>query len=389
MSEKVLFVDDEASALSAIKRNLRKAFEVHLADGGEAGLKTIETEGPFPVIVSDMCMPGMNGAKFLAATRKRWPDSVRVLLTGHGDMDSAIAAVNEGMIFRFLTKPCSLELLTEVVNDGIRQYQLVKVEKELLENTLKGTVKVLADVLSLTNPVAFSRATRIREYVVQIAEAMQVLDTWQYEVAAILSQLGCVTIPHETIEKFMVGDEVTDRERDIMADHPAVARQLIAGIPRLEAVAEMIANQNRRVDQYGTTDSGEEDPVAIGGQILKVAIDFDALLLSGMSQSSAIEALEKKQGAYSHSILAVLETVRVPTFEKTIATVRVSDLRGGMVLAEDVRTGSNVLLVARGQKVSDALRRLLENFAGQGSIGDTVRAYVSWQPEGTDARREG
>jgi len=379
MGDKVLFVDDESSILQGIRRNLRKIFEVHLALGGEEGLAVLENEGPFAVVVSDMRMPEMDGIHFLSTVKEQCPDTVRVMLTGQGDMSTAIAAVNEGNIFRFLTKPCPPETLVQAVRAGIRQYQLIRAEKELLENTLKGSVAVLIDILSLTNPSAFSRAMRIKHYVVQVVESMQLDNCWQYEIAAMLSQIGCVTVPSETMEKFLTGDELSDSEQEMIHGHPEIARDLLSNIPRLEIVAGMIAHQNKNYDQYEATSAVQENPVNLGGQILKATIDFDALLSIGASPGKAVAQLEMKKGLYNQAVLAILEAVETPTFKKTIKLLKVSELRNGMALAEDIRGKNNMLIVAKGQEVNHALSRRLQNFASQRSIDNTVRVYVMEQ----------
>lgn len=132
MGNKVLFVDDEAPALDGYRRVLRQEFSLNTALSGEEGLATIRSTGPYAVVISDMRMPGMNGSEFLAQVRSKSPDSVRMLLTGHADLDSAIDAVNRGNIFRFLTKPCEKESLVEAILSGLAQYNAAVAEKELV-----------------------------------------------------------------------------------------------------------------------------------------------------------------------------------------------------------------------------------------------------------------
>ncbi len=129
---RVLFVDDEPLVLKGFQLHLRKRFEVHTAESGEEGLTVMERDGPFEVVVSDMRMPGMNGAEFLSHARQRWPDTVRILLTGYADTTSAIQAVNEGQIFRFLTKPCRPDELAAAVHDGVREQRRVTADRSLL-----------------------------------------------------------------------------------------------------------------------------------------------------------------------------------------------------------------------------------------------------------------
>ena len=123
MTEKILLVDDEQYVLDALKITLRRKFDLYIAHGGAEGLELIERDGPFAVVVSDYKMPGMNGVEFLERLRELAPDCVRVMLTGHGDLNAAIAAINQGEIFRFLTKPCPTSVLCEVLSDGLAKYR--------------------------------------------------------------------------------------------------------------------------------------------------------------------------------------------------------------------------------------------------------------------------
>jgi FixJ family two-component response regulator/GGDEF domain-containing protein len=133
VAEKVLFVDDEMSALDGFRRILRHEFQVSTAEGGEKGLAMMQRMGPFAVVVSDMRMPGMNGAEFLAKAREKAPDTVRMLLTGHADLDTAIEAVNQGNIFRFLTKPCEKDVLVKAIQSGVAQYRATAADKEVVK----------------------------------------------------------------------------------------------------------------------------------------------------------------------------------------------------------------------------------------------------------------
>jgi response regulator RpfG family c-di-GMP phosphodiesterase len=156
-------------------------------------------------------MPEMDGARFLARVNEIAPQTVRMVLSGQADLESTIAAVNEGRVFRFLLKPCNSETLFGVIKNGIEQYRLIHAEKHLLENTLNATVKVLCDVLGLINPVAQRRAAQIQRYAESAAAALPMLPhLWQYHLAAMVSQLGCITLPQETLSRAIGGQALSD-----------------------------------------------------------------------------------------------------------------------------------------------------------------------------------
>lgn len=159
------------------------------------------------------------------------------MLTGNAETETAIEAINEGNIFRFLIKPCAKEMMAKTITAALMQYRLITAEKQLLEQTLSGCLQVLSEVLSLVNPAAFSRAERARRYIHHVVTAMKLGNPWQYEVAAILSQLGCVTLAPETIESVYRGDTLSPADQTQYDAHPKVAFELLSKIPRLEPTA--------------------------------------------------------------------------------------------------------------------------------------------------------
>ena len=208
MPEKILFVDDEPAILSAFTRLLRydslkvefpaiPEFIVETAPGGQTGLAAIRERGPYAVIVSDLRMPGMDGVRFLEETRAIAAASARIMLTGQGDIATAIDGVNRGALFRFLTKPCDTETLVAALEAGLNQYLLVTAERQVLDQTLAGSVKVLTEVLSLVNPSASSRALRVRRVVSHMVQRLHLRDPWQLELASLLSQIGYLTLGME------------------------------------------------------------------------------------------------------------------------------------------------------------------------------------------------
>lgn len=311
MSEKILFIDDEPNVLATYKRHLRKQFHIETATSGEEGLEAIDRQGPFAVIVSDLRMPGMDGVEFLAEAKERAPDSVRIMLTGYADVETALEAVNEGVFFRFLIKPCQLETLVKALEAGIARYQLVTAERELLEKTLKGCIEVLTEILGMVNPVAFSRATRIKHYVRDIAVQLQLSNLWQLEVAAMLSQIGCIILPADILDKMYAGESLTEDEQELFSSHPSVGSNLVANIPRLEPIASMIERQQESFRaQLLLPETSPEYTVVLGSQILKVALDLDQLVVGGLSPKAALAELHKQPDEYNPEVVAALSQAK-------------------------------------------------------------------------------
>ncbi|MBN2703167.1 MAG: response regulator [Pontiellaceae bacterium] len=376
MNRRILFVDDEQNVLSAISRQLRKDFDVQVAQGGEEGLLKLEQEAPFAVVISDMRMPEMNGIEFLKLVSVRSPNSIRMMLTGNSDQQTAIDAVNEGKIFRFLNKPCPAELLINHVETGVRQYELITAERELLEQTLKGSIAALMDILAIANPAAFSRAQRIRHYTADVIHALNLPESWKFEVAAMLSQIGFVTIPEETVEKHMTGEPLTPEEEEMLLDQRKDACLMLEKIPRLEQVRGMIDQMENAAEESCDTTDIER----FGGHLLYTIVEFDKHVSRGASAGRAVSDLILSGKAYRKDILDALRDVSLPQIEQTVAMVSIKELRLGMVLAEDIRhNASNALIISKGQKVNALTRKRLRNFYAQKTICGEVRIHDTRQ----------
>jgi len=378
MSKRLLFVDDDQSLLAAYKRVLhRTPFEVITALGGEEGLKALAENGPFAVVLSDMRMPGMDGVAFLAKVKERAPDTVRVMLTGNADLRTAMDAVNEGSIFRFLTKPCAKDVLIDAMTAAARQYDLVTAESLLLEETLNASIKVLTDVLALVNPIAFGRAGRIRLYVQHIVAELGLPDAWRFQTAAMLSQIGWVTLPAETLEKLYAGVELSDEEQATLASHPEVAGRLLANIPRLEDVAHMIARQEEPFACHRAHDDVRHREIAaLGGHVLKVALGFDRLITAGLSAEEAVDRLGGQHDQFDPEIVATLSTLHVRTASTRLAAVDVDGLDVGMILEQDVWSTRRQLLVTRGQEVTFPILERLRHWARGTGVEEPIRVRV-------------
>ena len=288
--EKILLVDDELNVLEGYTRLFRKHFQIHTAESGTLGLESITAQGPFPVVVSDCRMPMMDGIQFLKRIRNVAPDTVRIMLTGNNDLDTAMEAVNQGEIFRFLTKPCPPETFRMAIEAGIHQYELIRAEKELLEQTLTGSLEALSDVLSLVHPEAFGRAARVKRYVTGLADYLGLSDIWRLEISAALSQIGFVILPNSIAKKVNEGGVLTSDEMQAFHQHPCSGSDILARIPRMKEVSEIILYQEKHFDGSGIPrDSRQGEEIPLGARLLKVAIDFDKLRMQNIPRSEALD----------------------------------------------------------------------------------------------------
>jgi response regulator RpfG family c-di-GMP phosphodiesterase len=352
---RILCVDDEEHVLDSFRDTFRRIFDVRTATGATAALAMLRQEpDAYAVILSDMRMPGMFGSEFLREARAVAPASVRILLTGYADLDSAIRAVNDAQLFRFLTKPCESEQLVRAGLAALAQHRLVTAERVLLEQTLRGCVNALVEVLALASPAAFGRAGRVRDYVRKFAETLALENRWEIEVAAMLAHIGAVTLPSQTAEKLYTGHSLSPEEKAMVDRMPQSARRLLANIPRLDGVVKIL-------DAYNGRSPANGEPPPVGANMLRIAVDYEELESSGLTDTVALGAM-RGRGSYDPQLLdAFSRVVGVGGQAPLVRELSLSDLRTGMTLADDVQTLGGQLLVARGQTVSDHLLERLTN----------------------------
>jgi response regulator RpfG family c-di-GMP phosphodiesterase len=356
---RILCVDDEPHVLEGLRDTLRRSFDVRVATSGAEGLEILREEPQsFAVVISDMRMPQMRGADFLRSARLVAPDAVRMLLTGYADLQEAIRAVNGARLFRFLTKPCDPQELMRACAAALGQHRLQTAERMLLEETLRGSVEALAEVLALTNPAAFGRAGRVKALASKLAHAAELSNWWEVEVAATLAHIGAVTLPQAIAEKLYAGAPLTEDEAAMVGRVPLITRQLLGKIPRLEGVLEIL---NTYEYELGDQSVGSESTIPAGARALRIAVDYAELESAGADSSVALGALRSRTGYDQELIATFVSVIGVGAAE--VREVRVRELLAGMSLADDVRSLRGDLLVARGQTVTERLIERLSNLS--------------------------
>jgi response regulator RpfG family c-di-GMP phosphodiesterase len=384
MTNRILCVDDDANILAGIQRNLRKRFALDTAVGGEQGLAALEANGPYAVVVADMQMPGMNGIQFLAEIEQRAPDTMRVMLTGNADQRTAMAAVNQGHVFRFLTKPCSSDTLSATLDEALAQHRLVAAEREILERTLNGTIKVLCDILSMLDPAAFGLGQKLRDCMRDYTRHRKITPTWDLELAAMVCPLGYVAIPAPVLARFRAGQPLRPEEKTMLARVPVTGSELLASIPRLEEVARIVLYQAKNYDGTGMpADACAGNDIPPGARVLRVLLDLLALEAGGISRGRALAELRTRRGAYDPDVLDALAEVwprndpAGDTPGEAVHDVTLAGLCVNHLLVADIETVEGVMLVGAGTLVTPVMLEKLRNFATVIGIREPIRVELA------------
>jgi len=377
MNPKILLVDDEPEVLEGYARVLRRRFTVETAPGGEQALTLLETRGPYAVLVADHRMPGMEGLDLLSRARVASPDTVRVMLTGDPDQRTAIDAVNEGAIFRFLHKPCDSALLGLALDQAIRQHELVVAERTLLQDTLKGAIRMLVDLLAMLDPLSFGRAQAMSDLAEEVGAEMGLEQPWILGIASVLSQIGILTLPRSVSNRIQTGAFLNSHERDLANQIPQIGADLIRHIPRLEKVAEALQYMNKNYNGSGyPADDLRGELIPLSGRILRAVWDFELQRTWGGTDASVLAEMEGRRTWYDLTVLQAMSRClgrsgeAQPTSEPR--EVGSLDLKVGQLLRADVETLSGLLVIPEGTLLSLAHLQKLRNFARLSAIREPL-----------------
>lgn len=364
---KVLFVDDELSILKGFKLNLGRKYDVHVAESGSEGLRILEEEGSFQVIVSDFSMPGMNGADFLEKVREQNKEVVTILLTGQANFDDLCDVVRRGEIFRLLGKPCSPDTLDKNLQQALRQFQLISAEKELLEKTLNGAIAAMTSLLCAANPLFFGRAQRVKALARDIAKEIRVSHEWRLEVASEFCYLGYLTLPEGLQQSVYDGDNLTPEIEQVIEGFPSFVSDLLKGIPRLNKIRKIIELIGSDYE-VGDEEFEEEHKIA---SIIRLAQQFDLLESKGLSKGEIFEKIRKLEALFiPGSIDALANTRELSGGFMEASKVSPGELKPGMRLMEELRLSDGKMLAPLGAIVSLSFVQTIQSHLA--ALGEAV-----------------
>ena len=345
----VLFIDDDPNILRGIKRNLGRRFNICTSETVDEALALIELND-FPVVVSDMQMPNMNGADFLILVKQLSPSTVRILLTGESKMQDAIKAINESGIYKFLTKPCPSELLIETVEQAMKLHSSNRLEQLILDKTVKGITLILVDVFKMVSPQIFKRNFTIIKKLREVLKNKRRFKRWDLEIACLLMYLGSVHY------RFSDYDHMYKSEN--MSKVLLKSSEMLKKVPKFEYVSEILCN-------LSILYQGGNDIKKIDGEseLLKLMIDYEYL-------KNDSRFLIKMRNLYSDKVTDEFPEL----FEKSLYEKSVSfdEVKLGHSVVQDVKTNSGAIIVKQGEIVSPRILSTVKIFGSKGLLVEPI-----------------
>jgi response regulator RpfG family c-di-GMP phosphodiesterase len=384
----ILCVDDDPAMLAHHARTLRKPFHVHTALSGVEGIAAIEQGGRYPAILVDMNMPGMDGIEFLARAAKISPDSAFVMLTGNVDQQTAVRAVNEGHVFRFLNKPSSADAVFEAVTACVERSAELQEQRVLEEKFLDGGIRLLTQVLHAADPHAAQRSENLMAYVRSYYDA---LDTGcgmprDLEIAVSFCSVGLAVIPTAVLHRARSGGELKPAEERMMESASELGGRILSFIPKMETAGSIVRYQNKGFGGTGHPQDGiAGDDLPFGARLLHVMIDLLRLEASGAARGDALKQMSDLGEEYDPEILKVCRTRWRPAYSKSLVRVRasipVSDLCISDVLGKALYSVSNIFFAPEGTVVSKPLMHKIREWERMGMLAQEVVVFMTRIPE--------
>ena len=409
----LMFVDDESNILNSLRRLFRPLnYKILTAGSGPEALTMLDVE-TVDLVISDMRMPQMDGAQLLEQVRAKWPDTLRILLTGYADVSSTIAAINKGEIHRYISKPWDDNDIVLVVRQALERRALEREKRRLellairqneelkelnanLENKVQERTAELRQTMSfveqahdelkksfLTSVRIFSNLFELRaghlaghsHRVANLARALaQQMGMSEAEIqdivfASLLHDIGKIGFSDKLLEKPF--SSLSSEERLQVMKHPATGQIALMSLDKLKTAADLIAAHHERFDGSGFPHSLSGDEIALGARILAVANDYDALQYGTIfpqkyTAAMAGEFIVKSAGLrYDPAVVKVFKHViaDIAVKQNELAQeVRVSNLKSGMILARDLTAPNGFLLLSRDHILDTLMINKLRQF---------------------------
>lgn len=369
----VLIVDDTSDNLMLLSEVLKDEYIVKVSNSGDKAIQ-IALKTPPDLVLLDVMMPGMDGYSVCQKLKENEvTQSIPVIFISALSAPMDIAAAFEAGGVDYITKPFQP---TEVKARVKVHLELRRTRQELqvlLSNTLTGSVKMMLDLLALTQPLLLAQTSRIRRYARELTKLLAISphEAWNIELASMLAPIGCMGMSQDILKRLHAKQLLSAEEKLRWAEHPAMGAEMVGNIPRLEKVARIIRQQNVPLHELN---ADENDITYFGTAILQMLTAFDTLVVSGTGAVEAMNSIAVKP--YPTWLKDGLKKMVSVESERKPERIAFGQLRPGMVLAEDLTGKDGNLLMGNGSELSTSLIRVLHHFSAQGNcVSHTVLVF--------------
>jgi putative two-component system response regulator len=371
---KIMVVDDNPENLELLGDMLRqRGYHVRAFPRGRLALISA-AQAPPDLILLDVNMPEMSGYEVCERIKaiEASPGIPVLFMSALNQTEDKIKGFQAGGV-DYISKPFQFEEVHARVETHLRLRRALLAEKKLLDLTLNGSIRMLTDLIQANSPELAVRSRAIRDCVVWMTQRMAVAEAWQYDLAATLSLIGCVTLPEQIFKLGYAGKALSVEEEAMFKAHPESAKRLLTNIPRLEAIAEMI-----RLQQIPDVEEPSLSPeMRLGAHMLHLAVELDRRIYRGIPFQTALQELKATHGRFQPAMLAVLEKYLPASTAFHRQTLPIKRLSAGMTLDEDLASKrAGILVLRKGTLLSETWIERLANFAKLDDIEEPIPVLV-------------
>jgi response regulator RpfG family c-di-GMP phosphodiesterase len=352
----IMAVDDNPANLKLLEDMLHEhGYEVRSFPRGRLALAAVDREPP-DLILLDISMPEMNGyevCEHLKSSRRHSGIPV-IFLSAQNTIEDKVRGFRSGGV-DYISKPFQFEEVQARVEAHIKLRRAQQAEHNLLEKTLGGAVRALWELVQLASPMLSLRSRSIRDMVQWITKRTEIEDAWQYELAATLCLVGCITLPDDIVERAYHGEALQPEEAQMFRAHPESGSRLLSSVPRMEIVAEMIRGQ------LDPESAAVPERARRGARMLHLALEVDRRIRRGAT-SPTVAAELKLSRRFEGAMLDALAGYSPIQMEFELRRLPIHQLRPDMVLEKDVLDG-NLVIFKAGTVLTATWVERLKNFA--------------------------
>jgi CheY-like chemotaxis protein len=378
----ILIVEDSQenrTILDGLCKSLK--YNTVLAVNGKDALQKISSFNlTFQLVLLDIEMPEMNGFEFLQKFKSNpaWKEIPVLMVTSLDDVESVLECFHKGAD-DYITKPFEPEILKARLENSLSKYTLHRLEKELLDKTFGGSIKILSEILSTLSPELFGRSNRTRRVAKLLCEELNYGNPWEVEMAALFSLIGCIALPDDILNKVVQGKTLIADEKVLFDKHPIIGYKLISQIPRLEKVAQILLFQNIvNMSQMSILPSEllrKYSVIPYGASILNAAIEYDNARMKANRKEDMIKYLNSKE--ISVEIFRGIEKVIFIENGKEIKHVNVTDLEVGMIFAEEIFSLNESKVGSKWMEISASIIERMNQIHERIGVKQPIPVYIN------------
>ncbi len=365
MNGEILIVDDVPENLKLLSEILKnKGFKVRSLPSGKLVMKSIENSMP-DIILLDVNMPEIDGYEVCREIKKYKPDLPVIFISAMSEIFDKVKGFEAGGV-DYIAKPFNIVEVYSRIMVHLELKNSRQEIKDMLSQTVAGSVKIITELLSASSPDVFAQASRLKKYAQNICFRMGIKESWKAELAALLSVAGYITVPENILKKKYSGQSMDINENMICDAAFELGANLLRNIPKMEETADIICS----LKSSGVKLNEKNEIIR---DILKIIIEYDNYFITEKASENAMSKMHLKKGDYNINILSeFFDYLKSLALEK-VKMIYCKDMKSGMILLEDIEIDGRTKVAVKNTVLNPHLINIIQYYASKGKIIEPLK----------------